>query len=38
MARACDGVTVDFMSYFKIGAPLTLITIIAGVLWLGTGP
>ncbi len=29
------GVRLDFWSYFKIGAPLTVITIIAGVLWLG---
>jgi Na+/H+ antiporter NhaD/arsenite permease-like protein len=32
------GVQIDFWSYFKIGAPLTLITIVAGLLWLGAGP
>lgn len=31
---AKDGVTIDFWSYFKIGAPLTLITITIGVLLL----
>ncbi len=31
-----DGVTLDFWSYFKIGAPLTLVTLGAGVLWLGS--
>ncbi len=29
------GVEVDFRSYFLIGAPLTVITIAAGLLWLG---
>jgi Na+/H+ antiporter NhaD/arsenite permease-like protein len=29
------GVELDFRSYFIIGAPLTLITIVAGLLWLG---
>jgi Na+/H+ antiporter NhaD/arsenite permease-like protein len=28
------GVEVDFWSYFKVGAPLTLITIAMGVVWL----
>ncbi|MGE0749426.1 MAG: anion transporter [Variibacter sp.] len=28
------GVEVDFWSYFKVGAPLTLITIAVGVVWL----
>lgn len=28
------GVEIDFWSYFVIGAPLTIITIIAGLLWL----
>jgi len=32
------GVELDFRSYFVIGAPLTAITIIAGLLWLGAGP
>jgi Na+/H+ antiporter NhaD/arsenite permease-like protein len=29
------GVELDFRSYFVIGAPLTLITLLAGLLWLG---
>jgi len=29
------GVEVKFWPYFVIGAPLTLITIVAGLLWLG---
>ncbi len=29
------GVSLDFWSYFKIGAPLTVVTIVAGLLWLG---
>lgn len=33
-ARAC-GVTVSFFTYFKVGAPLTLLTIVFGVCWLG---
>jgi Na+/H+ antiporter NhaD/arsenite permease-like protein len=32
------GVEVRFWPYFAIGAPLTLITIGAGLLWLGAGP
>jgi len=32
------GVEVRFWPYFVIGAPLTVITIAAGLLWLGTGP
>jgi Na+/H+ antiporter NhaD/arsenite permease-like protein len=28
------GVEVDFWSYFKVGAPLTLVTIAMGVVWL----
>jgi Na+/H+ antiporter NhaD/arsenite permease-like protein len=28
------GVEVDFWSYFKVGAPLTLLTIAMGVVWL----
>ena len=31
-----EGVRLDFWSYFKIGAPLTVVTLIAGVLWLGS--
>ena len=33
-----ESVTLDFWSYFKIGAPLTIITIVAGLLWLGARP
>lgn len=29
------GVELDFRSYFVIGAPLTLVTLVAGLLWLG---
>ena len=29
------GVDLDFRSYFVIGAPLTVITIVAGLLWIG---
>jgi Na+/H+ antiporter NhaD/arsenite permease-like protein len=32
-----EGVTLDFRCYFTIGAPLTVITILAGLLWLGAG-
>jgi Na+/H+ antiporter NhaD/arsenite permease-like protein len=32
------GVDLDFRSYFIVGAPLTVITIIAGLLWLGAVP
>ena len=32
------GVEVRFWPYFVIGAPLTVITIAAGLLWLGAGP
>jgi Na+/H+ antiporter NhaD/arsenite permease-like protein len=28
------GVTIDFWSYFKVGAPLTLITLVFGALWM----
>ncbi len=28
------GVTIGFWEYFRIGAPLTLLTISIGVLWL----
>ena len=29
-----DGITLSFWDYSKIGAPLTIITIVLGVLWL----
>ena len=29
-----QGVEIDFMTYFKVGAPLTLITLFFGGLWL----
>jgi hypothetical protein len=32
-ARA-SGVTVDFWTYFKVGAPLTVLTILFGAWWL----
>jgi len=32
-ARAA-GIDVDFWRYFRVGAPLTLVTIAFGVLWL----
>jgi Na+/H+ antiporter NhaD/arsenite permease-like protein len=35
-ARA-HGVNVDFWAYFKVGAPLTVPTIVIGVLWLQAG-
>jgi Na+/H+ antiporter NhaD/arsenite permease-like protein len=31
------GVVLDFKSYFVIGAPLTMLTIVVGLLWLGAG-
>ncbi|MFK5004413.1 hypothetical protein, partial [Klebsiella pneumoniae] len=33
-ARAA-GVTISFGSYFRIGAPLTVLTLLAGIYWLG---
>jgi Na+/H+ antiporter NhaD/arsenite permease-like protein len=33
-ARA-EGVVIDFWTYFRIGAPLTLLTLSFGVWWLG---
>jgi Na+/H+ antiporter NhaD/arsenite permease-like protein len=32
-ARA-HGVEIDFWAYFKVGAPLTVLTILFGILWL----
>jgi len=32
-ARA-DGVNIGFWAYFKVGAPLTVLTILIGVVWL----
>jgi Na+/H+ antiporter NhaD/arsenite permease-like protein len=32
-ARA-DGVAIDLWRYFRVGAPLTLLTILFGILWL----
>lgn len=32
-ARA-EGVVIGFWTYFKIGAPLTLLTLLFGVWWL----
>jgi Na+/H+ antiporter NhaD/arsenite permease-like protein len=33
LARA-DGVTIGFWEYFRVGAPLTLLTILIGLWWL----
>ena len=33
LARA-DGVTIGFWEYFRVGAPLTLLTILLGLWWL----
>ncbi len=30
-----QGVTVSFWGYFRVGAPLTILSIAAGILWLG---
>jgi Na+/H+ antiporter NhaD/arsenite permease-like protein len=37
-ARA-GGITISFWDYFRVGAPLTVLSIVAGTLWLtgGTG-
>jgi Na+/H+ antiporter NhaD/arsenite permease-like protein len=35
-ARA-HGVNIDFWAYFKVGAPLTVLTIAIGVVWLQLG-
>ncbi len=29
-----SGVTISFRDYFRVGAPLTLITLAIGALWL----
>lgn len=31
---AASGVVISFWDYFRVGAPLTLITLVIGVLWL----
>jgi Na+/H+ antiporter NhaD/arsenite permease-like protein len=31
---AADGVRISFWDYFRIGAPLTVITLVIGTLWL----
>lgn len=31
---AADGIAIDFWSYFRVGAPLTLVTIVIGVVML----
>jgi Na+/H+ antiporter NhaD/arsenite permease-like protein len=33
LARA-DGITIGFWEYFRVGAPLTLLTILVGLWWL----
>ena len=30
-----EGVTIGFLAYFRVGAPLTLISMAFGVFWLG---
>ena len=30
------GVTISFWAYFKVGAPLTILTILFGVVWFGS--
>jgi Na+/H+ antiporter NhaD/arsenite permease-like protein len=29
------GIAIGFWPYFKVGAPLTLLTLVVGVLWMG---
>jgi Na+/H+ antiporter NhaD/arsenite permease-like protein len=36
LARA-EGVTISFWEYFRVGAPLTLLTILLGLWWLSAG-
>src|SRR5437660_5391628 len=36
LARA-DGVTIGFWEYFRVGSPLTLLTILVGLWWLSVG-
>ena len=31
---AASGVEIDYWDYFKVGAPLTLLSILLGTLWL----
>jgi len=31
---SASGVTISFWDYFRVGAPLTLITLAIGTLWL----
>lgn len=31
---AASGVTISFWDYFRVGAPLTVITLAIGTLWL----
>ena len=31
---AASGVTIGFWDYFRVGAPLTLVTLAIGTLWL----
>jgi Na+/H+ antiporter NhaD/arsenite permease-like protein len=31
---AASGVVIGFWDYFRVGAPLTLITLVIGTLWL----
>ena len=31
---AASGVTIGFWDYFRVGAPLTIVTLAIGILWL----
>jgi Na+/H+ antiporter NhaD/arsenite permease-like protein len=31
---AASGVTISFWDYFRVGAPLTIVTLAIGTLWL----
>jgi Na+/H+ antiporter NhaD/arsenite permease-like protein len=37
LARA-EGVTIGFWEYFRVGMPLSLLTILLGLWWLSVGP
>jgi len=36
LARA-EGVTIGFWEYFRVGMPLSLLTILLGLWWLSVG-
>ena len=37
MGARATASTIGFWEHFRIGAPLTVLTILIGVLWLGRG-